>query len=244
MKRKVYDALSLEEVEGKKCRIVRTKNKSCYSSGKKKTPFFLACSLLSSLGDPSFEGVTTPRTLSVDAMSVSFETGAVVDRLRDRPTESNHPSFTRNKYIPIQAKRKKPTVPIDLKTAPRRAQKGEVDPQAPVPIRRLRDHYANAFSEFKAHTSATLKVHKATCEGILRLYRDKSEAQLTTVLRSAKASIYDNDSQTILRRKMSIIYMITYSATNGLMALDKEQTDRTERPKYITSSYDPIVVTS
>ncbi|GBP41153.1 hypothetical protein EVAR_31278_1 [Eumeta japonica] len=143
-----------------------------------------------------------------------------------------------------QAKRKKPTVPIDPKTAPTRAQKGEIDPPALVPIRRLRDHYAIAFSEFIALTSATLKVHKAMCEGILKLYQDQSEAQLTAVLKNAKAAIYDNDSQTIQREKMSIIHTAAYSATNGLVTLDKEQTDCTERPNHITASYDPIVVTA
>ncbi|GBP52250.1 hypothetical protein EVAR_83111_1 [Eumeta japonica] len=40
---------------------------------------------------------------------------------------------------------------------------------------------------------------------------------------------------------MSIIYMAAYSATNSLVVLDEEQMDRTERTKYITPSYDPIV---
>ncbi|GBP53429.1 hypothetical protein EVAR_17504_1 [Eumeta japonica] len=132
-----------------------------------------------------------------------------------------------------QVKRKKPTVPIDPKTAPTRAQKGEVDSLAPVPIRRLRDHYSNAFSESIALTSATLKVHKATCEGILRLCRDKSEAQSTTALENAETATNDNDSQAILRRKMSIIHMAAYSAINGLVGFDKEPTNRTERPKHI-----------
>ncbi|GBP05489.1 hypothetical protein EVAR_3003_1 [Eumeta japonica] len=43
---------------------------------------------------------------------------------------------------------------------------------------------------------------------------------------------------------MSIIRMAAYIATNGLVALDKEQTDRTERPKYVIPSYDLIVVIS
>ncbi|GBP47683.1 hypothetical protein EVAR_28086_1 [Eumeta japonica] len=43
---------------------------------------------------------------------------------------------------------------------------------------------------------------------------------------------------------MSIIHMAAYSAINGLVALNKEQTDRTERPKYITPSYNQTVVTT
>ncbi|GBO99734.1 hypothetical protein EVAR_70802_1 [Eumeta japonica] len=43
---------------------------------------------------------------------------------------------------------------------------------------------------------------------------------------------------------MSIIYMAAYNAANGLVALDKKQMDRTERPKHITPSYDSIVVTA
>ncbi|GBP08543.1 hypothetical protein EVAR_71812_1 [Eumeta japonica] len=40
-----------------------------------------AFSLLSSLGDPGSEEPITLRTISVDAMSVSFESGEVVERL-------------------------------------------------------------------------------------------------------------------------------------------------------------------
>ncbi|GBP65994.1 hypothetical protein EVAR_47494_1 [Eumeta japonica] len=43
---------------------------------------------------------------------------------------------------------------------------------------------------------------------------------------------------------MSIIHMAAYSATNGLVTLDEEQTDRTDRPKYIIPSYDLIAVTA
>ncbi|GBP37555.1 hypothetical protein EVAR_34590_1 [Eumeta japonica] len=64
----------------------------------------------------------------------------------------------------------------DPKTLPTTAQKEEVDPPAPVPVRQLRDHYAYAFSEFIALSSATLKVYKATCEGILGLYLNKYTA--------------------------------------------------------------------
>ncbi|GBP63081.1 hypothetical protein EVAR_50037_1 [Eumeta japonica] len=49
-----------------------------------------------------------------------------------------------------------PTVLLDPKTTPTRAQKGEIDLPASVPVRRQRDHYANAFSEFIALISATL----------------------------------------------------------------------------------------
>ncbi|GBP19201.1 hypothetical protein EVAR_11523_1 [Eumeta japonica] len=41
---------------------------------------------------------------------------------------------------------------------------------------------------------------------------------------------------------MSTVHMAVYSATSGLVALDKEQIKRTERPKYIIPSYDPTVV--
>ncbi|GBP90638.1 hypothetical protein EVAR_90390_1 [Eumeta japonica] len=70
----------------------------------------------------------------------------------------------------------------------------------------------------------------------------KSEARLMAALENAEAAIYDDDSQTILRGKMSIIHMAAYSAINGLVALDEERTARTETPKYITLSYDPIAV--
>ncbi|GBP87157.1 hypothetical protein EVAR_62626_1 [Eumeta japonica] len=81
-KRKVFDALSLVKVGAKKCRIARTKNKTLMLfSWEEKTLFFQACTLLSSLGDLGSEGAITPHTISVDEMSVSFETGEVVDRL-------------------------------------------------------------------------------------------------------------------------------------------------------------------
>ncbi|GBP70301.1 hypothetical protein EVAR_52320_1 [Eumeta japonica] len=89
-------------------------------------------------------------------------------------------------------KRNNPKVPTDPKTAPMRAQKGEVDPPAPFPVKQLRDYYANAFSEFIALTSATLKVRKATCDGILRMHLSKSETRLTAALENAGAAVYDN----------------------------------------------------
>ncbi|GBP71027.1 hypothetical protein EVAR_57795_1 [Eumeta japonica] len=49
-------------------------------------------------------------------------------------------------------KAKKSKVPMDPKTVPTRTQKGGVDPAVPVPVRQLRDQYANAFSEFIALT--------------------------------------------------------------------------------------------
>ncbi|GBP22828.1 hypothetical protein EVAR_17182_1 [Eumeta japonica] len=79
--------------------------------------------------------------------------------------------------------------------------------------------------------SNALQCHKATCEGILRSCRDKSEAQLTAALVNTETAICDNNSQTILRGKMSIIHMTAYSTTNGLVVLNKEKTDHTERPK-------------
>ncbi|GBP79464.1 hypothetical protein EVAR_48928_1 [Eumeta japonica] len=82
-----------------------------------------------------------------------------------------------------QAKRKKPTVPIDPKTAKTRARKGEVDPPVPVPI------------STQSHVRGDINVTSHV-----------AEAQLTAALESAEAAIYDNDSQTILRGKMSIIY--------------------------------------
>ncbi|GBP69955.1 hypothetical protein EVAR_85723_1 [Eumeta japonica] len=185
-------------------------------------------------------------------MLVSFETGKVVDRLGCIKASEVHEVVLyedRGKNLNYLLQRD-PTNTVNIvdtwghPITSEKPKKKEVDPLAPVPIGRLRDHYANALSDFKALTSATLKVYKATCEGILRLYRDKSEAQLTAALESAKVAIYDNDFQTILRGKMSIIHMAAYSATNCLVAHDKEQTDRTESPKYITPSYDPIVVTT
>ncbi|GBP85158.1 hypothetical protein EVAR_61003_1 [Eumeta japonica] len=119
-----------------------------------------------------------------------------------------------------QVKRKKPTVPINPKTAPTRAQKGEVvDPPVPVPVRRLRDHYA--LLKFIVLTLATLKVHKATCEGILSLYQVKFEAWLTAALENAKAAIYHSDSQTILRGKMSVIHMMDTLRQIARIALEE-----------------------
>ncbi|GBP56996.1 hypothetical protein EVAR_88625_1 [Eumeta japonica] len=80
-----------------------------------------------------------------------------------------------------------------------RKTKGEVDPRAPVSVKQLQDHYTNEFSKYMALTSATLKVNKATYEGILGMYLSKSEARLTAALKDAEAAVYDNNSQKILR---------------------------------------------
>ncbi|GBP43944.1 hypothetical protein EVAR_41801_1 [Eumeta japonica] len=75
--------------------------------------------------------------------------------------------------------------------------------------------------EFITLTSTTLKVHKATCEGMLGLYQDKSDARQMTALEDVETATYDdNDSQTILKGKISIIHMAAYSATNNLVDLD------------------------
>ncbi|GBP59484.1 hypothetical protein EVAR_35433_1 [Eumeta japonica] len=70
MKRKVFDALFLVEIGGKKFRVDRTKIKrSCYSSGReKKTHFSQICSLLTSLGSPNSGEVITPRSINIDVM--------------------------------------------------------------------------------------------------------------------------------------------------------------------------------
>ncbi|GBP69959.1 hypothetical protein EVAR_85727_1 [Eumeta japonica] len=286
MKCKVFDTLSLVEVGGNKCRIVRTKNKTILLfSWEEKTPFSHACSLLSSLRDSSSEGAITLRTISVDAMSVSSETDLIkvdtggysilsegssgferfqqhiaehkkteLEESRQRAHKEKSESQRRIhlflgalgravKGLPrakslqgastSKPKRKKPKVPIDPKIAPIRAQKGEVDPPVPITVRQLRDHYVNAFSEFIRFielSSKYLKVLKVTCQGILGLYLDESEARLTAALEDAEAAIYENDSQTIVKGKMSTIHMAAYSATSDLMALDEEQTERMKRP--------------
>ncbi|GBP76844.1 hypothetical protein EVAR_49133_1 [Eumeta japonica] len=120
-----------------------------------------------------------PRTMSVDAISVLFETGGSIS----------------------EEKRKEPKVSIDRKTAPTRAQKEEVEPHliSPRPwlcrllellsclTGQLRDHYVK-YSKFIPLTSTTLKVYKAKGEGILGLYLDKFEAWLTAALEDAATS--------------------------------------------------------
>ncbi|GBP00476.1 hypothetical protein EVAR_1009_1 [Eumeta japonica] len=189
MKPKTFDALLQTEVEGSKYRIVRTKNKIIllFTWGEK-SPFFQACSLLSTLGDAGSGEVISSRTISVDA--ASFEIGEVVDRLgcikesevyevvvyKDRERAAKSLPGVKSLYgaDTSGAKTKKSKVPTDSKMPPTRAQKKKVDP--PVRI-----------------VSATLKVHKLTCEGILGLYLNKSEARLIASFEDAEAARLSNN---------------------------------------------------
>ncbi|GBP90061.1 Glutamate receptor ionotropic, kainate 2 [Eumeta japonica] len=83
MQLKTFEALLQIEVGGNNCRIVRIKNKMILLfSWEQKTPFYQACSLLSTLGGADSGLTITSHIISVEAMAVSFETGEVVDRLR------------------------------------------------------------------------------------------------------------------------------------------------------------------
>ncbi|GBP22987.1 hypothetical protein EVAR_15661_1 [Eumeta japonica] len=56
-------------------------------------------------------------------------------------------------------------------------------------------------------------------------------------------TVYDNDFRTIFRGKMNIVHMEAYNMRSDLVAFDEEQAERMEGSKYITPSYDPIVIT-
>ncbi|GBP63254.1 hypothetical protein EVAR_56635_1 [Eumeta japonica] len=132
-------------------------------------------------------------------MSMSFETGEVVNRLECIIASKVHGIVDSLDSERLQQRKTEDKKAELEESSP---SKGEIDPRTPVPVKRLRDHYVNVFTEYIALTSATLKVHKATCEEILELYQDKSEARLTIALEDVEAAIYDYDFQTILRGKM------------------------------------------
>ncbi|GBP92060.1 hypothetical protein EVAR_67788_1 [Eumeta japonica] len=70
------------------------------------------------------------------------------------------------------------------------------------------------------------------------IFKTSMKCKVFNALSLAEVGGKNCNSQTILRGKMSIIHMAAYSATNSFVALDKEQTDRTLKPEYITPSYD------
>ncbi|GBP29742.1 hypothetical protein EVAR_94580_1 [Eumeta japonica] len=56
----------------------------------------------------------------------------------------------------FQANRKKPTVPVDSKVAPTRAQKGEVDPPAPILVRSYKDNSEAQLTALHLNAEAAL----------------------------------------------------------------------------------------
>lgn len=80
IRRKVYNAMPEVLVEGRRCRIVRVKNKSIalFSTGDD-TEFQQACEVLRRVGSRGAEGTTPPKKISVDAMVVRYERGETRD---------------------------------------------------------------------------------------------------------------------------------------------------------------------
>ncbi|GBP61361.1 hypothetical protein EVAR_50843_1 [Eumeta japonica] len=79
-KRKIID--SLHQIEGREnqCTIVRTKNKTILLfSWEEKTPFSQACPFLPTLGGANSGVAITPRTITINALSMLFEIVEVVD---------------------------------------------------------------------------------------------------------------------------------------------------------------------
>ncbi|XP_046977642.1 uncharacterized protein LOC124543462 [Vanessa cardui] len=78
IKRATIDALTMQMPGALTCRLVRSKKKvvALFEWGRE-TPFALACSQLSKIGEETQDGI--PRRISVDAMRVGPETGDVAD---------------------------------------------------------------------------------------------------------------------------------------------------------------------
>ncbi|GBP15768.1 hypothetical protein EVAR_93950_1 [Eumeta japonica] len=144
---------------------------------------FDAYLLLSTLGDAGSGKAISSRTISVDAILVSFETGEVVDRLECIKEVYDIVVYEDREQVRWRDN-EKVEIANGLLSPTNENEKDEVDLPAPVSVKQVRNHYmnANAFLDFIALTSATLKVHNATCEQILGLYLDKSEARLTAAL--------------------------------------------------------------
>ncbi|GBP43376.1 hypothetical protein EVAR_34292_1 [Eumeta japonica] len=194
MKRKIFNALSLVDIEGIKYRIVRTKKKMLLLFfWEENIPFSQAIIPRTTRYDRSCEKSELEKSKQRIYKEKSEYQGRICEFLGalGRAAKSLSGAKTYREQLHLKRKGRNQKVPIDPKIALIKDQKREVDPPAPVPVRQLRNRYANAFSEFIALTSATLKVYIAQCKGILELYLDKSEAKLTAALEDTEVGIYD-----------------------------------------------------
>ncbi|GBP53709.1 hypothetical protein EVAR_39863_1 [Eumeta japonica] len=224
------------------------KKRSCYSRRRKKHS-----SLRNARGCHLWRTrVTTSRIISVDTISVFIDIGELVDRLgcikvsevhevmvyEDRGSERLQQRITEDKKAELEDSKQRAhkenseSYGRAFLGALGRAAKNLVGDKIPAESKYMSSKEEGT-NKFIALASATLKVHIAPFKGILTLRQDKSVARLATALEKTEAAVCNNDSQTILRGKINIIiHMAAYNATNGLVALDKKQTDRTESLPY------------
>lgn len=140
--------------------------------------------------------------------------------------------------------RKTPTEPPQRKPTPTRADKGQVSPPVLAVNSGTTDHVKSAFLEYVAIVRATREVNLMTCRKILQTFQRNTEGLLRVLLEEAEAAVYDNARAQIIKGEMTGSYMAAYSAKNGFVALDEEETERVGKLKFKTPNDDPIVVTA
>ncbi|KOB69843.1 Replicase large subunit [Operophtera brumata] len=133
-------------------------------------------------------------------------------------------------------------IPEPLKVARTRADMGQVSPPSLKPAVSPSDHVANAFLEFLALTRASREVNLQTCKKILQTFEQGNESLLKVLLEEAEAAVYNNDNFQVIQGTMSGSYMAAYNATSGFVVQREDETDRTEKPNFVTPVSDPIVV--
>lgn len=140
--------------------------------------------------------------------------------------------------------RKSPKEPTQQKPKPTRADKGQVSPPTLAEKSGTTDHIQSAFLEYVAIVRATREVNLTTCRKILQTFQRDTEGLLRVLLEEAGAAVYDNVTSQVIKGEMTGPYMAAYSAGNGFVALDKEETERSGKIKFIVPNDDPIVVTA
>lgn len=158
-------------------------------------------------------------------------------------TSRTSPSHTQETAVERFFK-SKPKEPTPQKPAPTRADKGQVSPPTLAENSGTTDHVKSAFLEHVAVVRATREVKLMTCRKILQTFHRDTEGLLRVLLEEAEAAVYDNVTSRVIKGEMTGSYMAAYSAKNGFVALDKEETERSGKLKFKAPDDDPIVVTA
>ncbi|GBP28164.1 hypothetical protein EVAR_76259_1 [Eumeta japonica] len=213
-----------------------------------------ACSLLSSLGGPSVKWVIIPRTISVDVLLVSFATGERVDQLGYINESEVHEVVVYENRGTSNTKKRL------FRTSLAGGAGGEQAENSQSKLLVKWTHPCISGSTSKSHkklsrdkslagSSNTENTQRHVRGDVTINCQDKGEQLLTATLEDAKAVIYNNNSRTTLKRKMSTIHMAISDdgATNDLLILYEEQTHRCGKTTQVVKRFETrkdVVITT
>lgn len=134
-----------------------------------------------------------------------------------------------------------PPAPKETRT---RADKGQVIAPTLATASTPMDHMINAFREYESVLKANMVVIKDTCQDILRVYKQGNTALLKVKLEEAEATIYNNETATVIAGNPISRNMVAYTQTRGFVALDEKELQESGSIRFDAPEDDPIVVTT